>query len=55
MFEQINATVNTFITSQADIDFKILESLLENHKQEESHSILKVRQVEDLYFIEIEL
>ena len=43
------------MSSQADIDHKILESLLENHKQEESHAILKVRQVEDLYFIEIEL
>ncbi|XP_065643562.1 uncharacterized protein LOC136075146 [Hydra vulgaris] len=55
MFEQLNATVNKFMTSQADIDHKILESILENHKQEESCVILKVRQVEDLYFIEIEL
>ncbi|XP_047141536.1 zinc finger and SCAN domain-containing protein 29 [Hydra vulgaris] len=54
MFEQINATVNTFMTSQADIDRKILDCLLENHKEQELNVILKVRQAGDIYLIEIE-
>ena len=35
MFEQINPTVNTFMTSEAETDRKMLESLLDIQKQEE--------------------
>ncbi|XP_065656996.1 uncharacterized protein LOC100204154 isoform X1 [Hydra vulgaris] len=54
LLEKINSSIITFMTTRADADRKILKKLIEYHEQEDPYVIIKVRQVGDLYFVEIE-